>query len=210
MSFQLGLKIPNSDSSRILAYPHDPDIENSKAIEIGNYSFYMRRLKMPYSDNCIDFEKYNFSNRYHAIYSCFITELNIPKISKYRVVRENDSHLLDHYISTSENISTDCKIYDRDACNEHAIFTKILSIGKYKTVGEPVYRIYVRPSIHPSFRIVSKPRIDGIDIVTYVLGALGSWIGFSFLQMNPFPFLLKIKENNPLMNLMNEFHFDNT
>ena len=40
----------------------------------------------------------------------------------------------------------------------------------------------------------SKARINIIDFITYVMGALGSWIGFSFLLINPVPFIFKIKD----------------
>ena len=47
----------------------------------------------------------------------------------------------------------------------------------------------------PSFMIESKARINIIDFITYIMGALGSWIGFSFLLINPVPFIFKIKDN---------------
>ena len=42
-----------------------------------------------------------------------------------------------------------------------------------------------------SFSVISKPKIDDIDYVTYILGALGSWIGFSFIGINPIPHLFE-------------------
>ena len=40
--------------------------------------------------------------------------------------------------------------------------------------------------------MISKPKIDDIDYVTYILGALGSWFGFSFIGINPIPYLLEM------------------
>ena len=45
----------------------------------------------------------------------------------------------------------------------------------------------------PSYVIESKPRIDHVDYVTYILGALGSWLGFSFLAFNPIPYFFNKK-----------------
>ena len=45
----------------------------------------------------------------------------------------------------------------------------------------------------PSFEMESKPRINAIDFITYIFGALGSWIGFSFLVINPVPWVLKTR-----------------
>ena len=46
----------------------------------------------------------------------------------------------------------------------------------------------------PSFAAESKLRIDDIDFVTYILGALGPWLGFSFLAVNPIPYLVPTQE----------------
>lgn len=46
----------------------------------------------------------------------------------------------------------------------------------------------------PSFVIKSKPRIDNIDYVTYIFGAFGAWLGFSFISINPVPYLFQIKK----------------
>ena len=48
----------------------------------------------------------------------------------------------------------------------------------------------------PSFFIESKPRIDDIDFVTYILGAFGFWFGLSFLSINPVPCFLAITDSN--------------
>lgn len=40
----------------------------------------------------------------------------------------------------------------------------------------------------------SKPRIDNIDYVTYIFGALGSWFGFSFIQLNPVGIFLQRRD----------------
>ena len=55
--------------------------------------------------------------------------------------------------------------------------------------------IYFERDIDVSFAVVSKPRIDNIEFVTFILGALGSWIGFSFVGINPIPHLLQIDGN---------------
>ena len=54
------------------------------------------------------------------------------------------------------------------------------------------------PSNVPSQRIVSRPKIENIDYMTYILGALGSWIGFSFIRLNPVnKFLRRIDKVEP-------------
>ena len=36
-------------------------------------------------------------------------------------------------------------------------------------------------------KIRSQIKIDDVDFVTYIFGALGTWFGFSFLMINPLP-----------------------
>ena len=48
----------------------------------------------------------------------------------------------------------------------------------------------------PSFVIESKPRIDNTEYVTYIFGALGSWVGFPFILINPVPYLMRINEDS--------------
>ena len=183
--FQLGRKLPNLDTQRVLTYPHDPNPKYSTSIDIGAYSLYTHRLKYPYTDDCIDFAMYKFPNRYAALYSCNIVRGNETRLHTNRVVIENDSELLDYKVSHDTSVQDKCRRYDKDACNEHSTFTQILSSGKYPKEDYTMYAFTLRPSTHPSLRIFSHPNIGTIELITYILGAMGSWIGFSFLQLNP-------------------------
>lgn len=53
------------------------------------------------------------------------------------------------------------------------------------------------------------PRIDTISYVTYILGAIGSWIGFSFIGINPIPNFIKIDPNQNFTNGDNLRSFKN-
>lgn len=41
----------------------------------------------------------------------------------------------------------------------------------------------------PSYTIANSPKIDRLYYITYVLGAAGTWIGFSFMSIEPVPLL---------------------
>lgn len=56
------------------------------------------------------------------------------------------------------------------------------------------YEFVIKPANQPSFSIISKPKIDDVDLITHILGALGSWIGFSFWGINPIPCIFNNKE----------------
>lgn len=59
--------------------------------------------------------------------------------------------------------------------------------------------VELEPDSDPFFVIESKPRIDNIEYITYVLGATGSSFGFSFLMMNPIPyFITAVTESSAL------------
>lgn len=74
-------------------------------------------------------------------------------------------------------------------------------------MNEPLYRfersrivrglfLLFESDVNVSYYIESKPRIDNIDYDTYVLGAMDSWLGFTFLMLNPVLYCMKIKPSN--------------
>ena len=78
----------------MLSFPHDSNPKYSTSLNIGAYSLYVDRLEYPYTDDCLDFSKCNFPNRYTAIYSCFVNRENETKLHLNRLVTENDKDLL--------------------------------------------------------------------------------------------------------------------
>lgn len=85
-------------------------------------------------------------------------------------------------------------MYARDDCNKTTIFTQVETLSTPVLVKLPNLLFSKQPDYDPSFVLESKPRIDDIDFVTYILGALGSWLGFSFLGVNPIPYLLRTED----------------
>lgn len=188
ITIMISKKLPNIDVNRLLAFSHEKNI--SSYVNIAPYSLYGQRLQAPYADQCMNFKALNFSGSKEAISSC----LEEGKVSVLRIVSENENHLL-KYRRKNISVYRDCKKYNRVECNSHDIFTLLVSKGSDQTKDNILrYHISIRLANQPSFRIVSKPKIGYVDLITYILGALGSWIGFSFININPIPFIMKIKD----------------
>lgn len=75
------------------------------------------------------------------------------------------------------------------------MFTNLLSTANGKSINKIYkYVIHFRPTNQPSCNLTSKTRIEKINLTTYISGALGSWIGFSFAGINPVPFFAQVKD----------------
>lgn len=124
---------------------------------------------------------------------------NKKAIAKYGKVHPNKAIEVS---LTSETFKNYTMLYDKDwniyrLCESKYQRFECNSVSHYTSFErEPIrvsndIRIVVKTD-SPSFIIQSKPRINHIDYITYVFGALGTWIGFSFLTINPIPYLMKL------------------
>lgn len=64
------------------------------------------------------------------------------------------------------------------------------SVQKIDTAATPTVMLMPRKSQDPSIRVISMPKIDQIDYVTFILGSIGAWLGLSVLNLNPVSFIL--------------------
>lgn len=101
------------------------------------------------------------------------------------------------------------KLYPKHDCNQTTFLFQD-SINSYHWGYNVTYvSIEIKPDIEPSFLIISKPRIDNIDYVTYIFGTFGFWFGFSFIMINPVLWFFAIEtkqsesENNEISLLNN-------
>lgn len=98
---------------------------------------------------------------------------------------EGDSRYLDYSLSGlwfDDLKNTSCMKYQE--CDEYAIFTYVSLFSSEINKFSVAAGVQKKSNV-PSQKIVSKPKIENVDYMTYILGALGFWIGFSFIQLNP-------------------------
>lgn len=206
-------KYPNIDMRRHITVAHEDDFIST--IVLSSFSFHGKKLKTPYADRCIDFKSLGLSGRIEATTSCIEQDGNQTKVSNDRMVLENETDLL-KYRKGSVDIFPECLKYDGNECDSHEIFTQLISkvsrkintkkitirgcsgppeyCEKFIPIERARYEFVIKPANQPSFSIISKPKIDDVDLITYILGALGSWIGFSFWGINPIPYIFNNKE----------------
>ena len=104
----------------------------------------------------------------------------------------NQSEYLNQFRRSRSLFFDSCKRYKRKECESQVIFTQILSKNALKFETNSRYEFFYGKSSMPSLNIESKAKIDTVDLITYIFGALGIWIGFSFIQLNPVPHLLSV------------------
>lgn len=84
--------------------------------------------------------------------------------------------------------------YYKEQCEQKLYLAQIASTSSIKGFGSSM-DIKILSDVDASYNVDSKPRIDNIDYVTYILGAMGSWIRFSFIGINPTPYFIKATTN---------------
>lgn len=163
---------------------------------LSSQSYFLKRLPSPYTDKCVDYKRYGYRNHHDAIRKC----LNFEHVERYEEASDAQIFLMNtsyqnYRIRSREpenrDIWTKClkEVMNAD-CEQELILTII--VRKVMPVLEvDGTHFSLSRSKSPSLRIQSKERIDDIDFITYILGALGSWLGFSFLNFNPVPWIFK-------------------
>lgn len=186
-----------------LGYPNIHDYDNfvslynigvleTKEVVAKQNTFVIKKLEYPYTDNCLYYTKIDIEKLF---IQCTIDKYNALGrsiyVSEYESKYENLTYS-DSTIGCSEITP------DNDKCDRVAIFSYIQKEDiEHSNLGNDYINIAGDWGDLPQFVIQSKPRIDNIDYVTYIFGTFGSWIGFSFLMLNPIPlFFVSDKSSN--------------
>ena len=168
------------------------EVNTTSAIMLAINSYYVYRLASPFADECINFSELHFKNKYHALYNCTEKDGNKTVLSQRRMVTKEDEYLMT-FKRGFKDVMGDCGKYDNFECYSQTIFTQILSKNTFRPENDNYYYlIQFKQSNQPSTIIRSNAKISFVDLITYIFGALGTWIGFSFLQLNPIPHLLTV------------------
>lgn len=206
-------------------------IHKIRLLYLRSYSYNIIKKEFPYSDKCYDYRLSKIVNQYEARRKCYESTLLSPfgnkKVANSRIISKNDFHFYDS-TRTIFNMglmgSFDWNLTGGEQnceqtppeCNRTVHFTSSRIYGMWIRNVDLDVRIvpgYRKDLKEPSFTLVSKPRIDNIDYVTYILGALGSWLGFSFVGINPVPYLLTVANvalSNQVDDLSNQSNTENS
>lgn len=166
-------KEPNFDYGRLVTVTDMGSISESQLIEAETYSYTFYRLEWPYVDTCTK-ERRNVS----------IQVIN-GVLPGNRAIYENAGYGNLTVATKMDEVTTTYNL-----CSQ-VIYLTQASSHTADAFREPLVVVRVVKGGEPSFDIESKPRIDNIDYVTYILGAMGSWLGFTFIGINPVPYLLQ-------------------
>ena len=182
--FKLSIGHESNSYDRSRQIRADTDwINRTQLFTAKSNSFKILKMPSPYSDHCFNYPDIGLRDSDDAIAT---RDSNQTHVSPLKVVRETDVK----FMNSSTKWTMTIKPGDdfKPDCNQRLFLTRLRTT-------EPGYRkssILFVPDTDVSFSVISKPKIDNIDYVTYILGALGSWIGFSFIGINPIPHLLQM------------------
>lgn len=175
-------------------------------------SYKIGQLEWPYVDNCINYPRHGFKDKRDAISSC-INEKSLATFGKVARLKEYDNLTAVDYPmayfpwhedgNKSVLFSSECsKMYYQPDCEHETTFTST------RIALDPLFNdlqhFYLTLSDNPSYDIQSQPKIENVDYVTYIFGALGIWFGFSFFLINPINYFLQSTKDQ----VTTEFRFD--
>lgn len=171
---------------------------------ISSYFYDISKLSKPYSDHCIDYNVLGFRDKFDTIQTCIenITVEDFDKLSRTRIFTSGNDN--QQFMFPDSNTTKFChSLIPYDDCHRQ---THILAYHNLpdRTI-DTFHRLF---SDESSYEIVSQAKIDDIDYVTYIFGAMGTWFGFSFLMMNPFGYFLIVSHvsNDGHLELENEIN----
>lgn len=204
--------IPFDMKKLITVVPERYKEKRNSRINIKSLSYSIYKLQHPYTDDCYDYKILGFTDRLDAIADCITAQApkffrNPNYVSSTKVFNRST------YGSSSSEIMLDNgwdhdECYDNNYrldCTKHHYLTHVaIPISEPSITTENETHLYIEDDTDASYDVISKPRIDDIDYVTYILGALGSWIGFSFVGINPIPYFIKIQGNEVAPDNLND------
>lgn len=214
-----GNKLPIFDPERLITVRKFGNKNQSAELIIDHHYYEMNRLSSPYIDNCMDYKIFGYSDRIGSISACE-EEQNPGHVSFNRPVTENMTEYSNYTLALYSSL--DChELNPKLDCHQHIYLTELARIDTKSYPSKKLLRISGQKSKYLSFTIISKARIEDIDFVTFILGALGAWIGFSFISVNPVPTLFKSINNKSsdtilvpkyatvtMINQLNDKHFN--
>ena len=188
LSITIGLMSHPFDKHRLIGVKTNWK-NNSQEYVITSHSFTISKLTPPYTDNCFNYPDIGLENRNDAVAMC---DSNATHLAFRKVVRKNDSEHSNYKQKKKRETNCDQSKFKVD-CDQSLFITQVVTNDhhdeKNSTMVFPV-------DTQASFSVMSQPRIDNIDFVTYILGAFGSWVGFSFIGINPVPFFMRKKNDS--------------
>lgn len=160
--------------------------------------FNISRLPKPYTDHCFEYSKSKYLDKYDYQTKC---QGHVLKgISTNQIIQRSDHHLYNETAKMYQQIFDETSsCLPPTQCEEKVHFcTKRTQFAIMNT--DVWIHLSQAQGYDPSFVMTSTPRIDDIDYVTFILGTLGTWLGFSFLAINPVPRFLQVMNDDKKRN----------
>lgn len=148
-------------------------------------------MPAPYIDNCLNYEKSsNTSSRLDVIDDC-IEDYHIANHRKMHFLKFHKGGRRIGFIQAFRNITLIChEKFKNPDCVSRIHFSKVKKHVYEK--GRKIISVSRVFNDIPSLNAISHPKIEIIDFITYIFGAMGMWIGFSFIVINPFKYFIEV------------------
>ena len=166
-----------------------------------HYSMEIESLEYPFETFCYNYTTIGFKEEIECTKSC-ITKKTWDRFKKLPftaaiTVSSKNKVLSGVDLKDTDNnrdfikIRNDCvrKQCSRPSCRDTQYFTITESYSR------PLLRWKHIVPLQTSFIISSRPQLTLVEVITYLLGTISTWTGFSIISMNPIDFAAKIWKN---------------
>lgn len=159
-------------------------------IYVSSHFYRFHKLPPPYVDQCVDFRKLGYFDRYDATSDCVNNELLKldRKVSQMKIFTNVSDHRF-HLLTGELNMKKCQERTKGDNCYRELTFTEHDIEVEYEDFGYTRAIIRNIMTSKTSYITVNQPKIENVDYVTYIFGAAGTWFGFCFLSIEPVPLL---------------------
>ena len=196
LNYKYGLLFFNH--KRMVTHTIKSEIEVN--LKVSSYAYLMQKLELPYSDACVKYGSLGIGywNQEEAITNCFKKKnhRNLD-ISANRIVRRDEERYSNYSIDYASEYTyeeTLCRErYSYPDCTDLVHFTQA-SLTEMYNVSSPSIQFESYKDTEPSLIIRSKAQIDDLEFITYMFGAFGTWLGFSWIAVNPITFLFRTND----------------
>ena len=145
----------------------------SKILDMSYHYYHMKRLSYPYTDNCFNYSNLGFLDRLDITNSCYFNQT--AQFLKGKIIQITHKTSLDFpmFKYINEGIEMKCKNYFHQMnCNKNYIFARSFA----RKLPKPYIQVWyeLQHSQDPSASIELQPKINRIDYMCFVLGAIES------------------------------------
>lgn len=150
-----------------------------------------RLLPPPYKTECMDYNQTGYESEEHCVQDCVKRRIlkKYNKIPFSIIIQEPLDKQIVSYKDVSDRqkaayiLETD-RVCKDVICKRKACWFSVTITDSMPSKGQNFSLLYLIPS-HPSFFTTTHAKMDVVEFLTYIMGAVSMWTGLSLMTFEP-------------------------